>query len=80
MTTKEHHQTVTIAGPEGWESRVRIVSEELLDAEEIQDLLTCAITTPGCLTEPVQVVAVDPVKPRTPHGYPFPIPRRRRLR
>jgi hypothetical protein len=66
MTTKEHRQTATIVGPEGRESQVEITSENLLTADEIQDLVTQSTTTPGCPAEPIQVAAVDPEKPRTP--------------
>ncbi len=55
MTVKEHRQTATIMGPDGRESRGGIVSEDLLAADEIQDLLTQATTAPGAQAEPIHV-------------------------
>ena len=65
MTRKEHHQTATVVSRDGQESRVEVTSEDLLSAEEIQDILTQATGTPGeeC---PVRVEAVAPESPRTP--------------
>jgi hypothetical protein len=63
MTRKEHHQTATVViSQDGQESRVKVTSEDLLSAEEIQDILTQATGE----ERPVRVETVASEIPRTP--------------